>query len=122
MPVFLYKDSRNGKIHEIIQRMSEKHEAFSSDGFKLERIFTIPRASVDTKISPYSAKEFVAKTAKNGMTLGEMQDLSAELSEKRGGITGQDEIREKAEKSYETMTNGKKHPHSKKKKNDVILI
>ena len=120
MPVFLYRD-RDGKIHEIVQRMNEIHEAYSPEGFKMERVFVSPNAAVDTQINPNSAKEFVAKTAKNGMTLGEMQDLSAELSEKRGGITGQDEVRQKAEDSYSAKTKGKRHPHSKKKQETIYI-
>jgi hypothetical protein len=120
MPLFVFKHPSTGKVIEVVQKMTEPHYFTDEEGVTWTRIFTIPRASVDTKIDPNSAKEFVAKTAKNGMTLGEMQDLSAELSEKRGGTTGQDEVRQKAEDSY-TRATKKPHPHSKKKQETIYI-
>jgi len=116
MPIYLFIDNRTGKVSEIVQKMDDKHEAFAEDGYKLDRIFTKPRASVDTQVDPNSSKDFIRRTAKNGMTIGEMMDLSAELSEKRSGTSGQDEIRHKAETSYSKRCGGKKHPHAKKQK------
>jgi hypothetical protein len=113
MPLYIFQHPKTKKIIEIIQSMNEEHVFIDEKGIKWDRIFTKPQASIDTQIDPNSSKEFVSKTAKRGMTIGEMMDLSGELSEKRGGVTGKDEVRDKAEKSYKEKT-GKRHPHAKK--------
>lgn len=113
MPIYIYQHPKTKKIIEVIQKMNEDHIYIDDKGVSWERIFTKPQASIDTQIDPNSSKEFVSKTAKRGMTVGEMMDLSAELSEKRGGTTGKDEVRDKAEKAYQKKT-GKRHPHAKK--------
>jgi hypothetical protein len=68
---------------------------------------------MDTRISATDKQEFISKTRSKKMSVGDMWDLSAELSEKRGGATGQDEVKMAAEKKYKDKT-GKKHPHAKK--------
>ena len=61
MPIFVFKHPSTGKIIEVVQKMTEPHYFTDEEGVTWTRIFTIPRASVDTKIDPNSAKEFVAK-------------------------------------------------------------
>lgn len=113
MPIYLFEHPKTKQIKEILQTMNEEHVYIDDKGIKWNRVFTKPQASIDTQIDANSSKEFVAKTAKRGMTVGEMMDLSAELSDKRGGMTGKDEVRDKAEKAYKEKT-GKRHPHAKK--------
>lgn len=113
MPIYIFEHPKTKKIIEIIQNMSEEHVYIDEKGVRWNRVFTKPQASIDTQIDANSSKEFVAKTAKRGMTVGEMMDLSAELSDKRGGMTGKDEVRDRAEKAYKEKT-GKRHPHAKK--------
>lgn len=109
MPYYQFRNRATGEIKEVFQKMNDKHEI----GYEWERLFSNPRISFDTKIDHNSAKDFVAKTAKRGMTIGEMMDLSGELSEKRGGSTGKDAVRASAEKKYRDKT-GKVHPHAKR--------
>lgn len=89
--------------------MNEEHIYVDKKGVKWNRIFTKPQAAIDTSVDPNSSKDFMRRTAKKGMTYGEMSDLSAELSEKRGGTTGQDLMRQKAIDGYKAKT-GKEHP------------
>lgn len=60
-----------------------------------------------TKIDPYSQSDFVKATDKK-MTMGEMWDLSKELSEKRASKDGIDAVKEKNMREYERK-NGVKH-------------
>lgn len=60
-----------------------------------------------TKIDPYSQDDFRKATDKK-MTMGEMWDLSKELSEKRASKDGIDSVKEKNLKDYERR-NGVKH-------------
>lgn len=119
MPYYIFQHPKTKQIKEVFQSMKDEHIYIDDKGIQWNRVFTKPQASIDTQIDPNSSKEFVSKTAKRGMTVGEMMDLSAELSEKRGGMTGKDEVREKAEKAYEKKT-GKKHPHAKKQSKFLI--
>ncbi len=60
-----------------------------------------------TKVDPYSQSDFLKATDKK-MTMGEMWDLSKELSEKRASKDGTDAVKEKNMKDYEKR-NGVKH-------------
>jgi hypothetical protein len=113
MPLYIFQHPKTKKIVEIIQGMNEDHIYIDDKGVKWERVFTKPQASIDTQMSADNPKDFVNKTKNKNYTLGQLWDKSAELSQKRGGISGKDEVRDKAEKSYEKKT-GKRHPHAKK--------
>ena len=119
MPLYIFQNPKTKEYIEIIQRMNEEHLYIDSNGLKWERVFTKPQASMDTKIDATSAQDFTSKTRGKNYSIGQMWDMSAELSEKRGGSTGKDEIREKAEKKYEERT-GKKHPHAKKQSKFLV--
>lgn len=115
MPTYIYENPRTGEIKEVFQKICEPHTYSDSNGLMWNRVFTKPNAAVDTRISSINPNEFVSKTRGKNYSVGQLWDMSAELSEKRGGMTGQDEVREKAEQAYVAKT-GKPHPHSKKKK------
>lgn len=107
MPVYLYLNEETGEIKEIVQSMMEEH-VYSEDGINWKRVFTVPKTSIDTKIDPFSANEFIRKTNKKG-TVGEVMDLSSELSEKRAEKTGEgDPVKKKLFNDYEKRV-GKKH-------------
>lgn len=112
MPEYSYIDDSTGEVHNVIQGMNEKHEFFI-DGRKLRRIFTIPTASIDSKVDPYNQGTFLEKTSKMRGTIGDMQDFSRELSDRRGG--DQDPIKQKYYEKYSTRRKGKVHPDIQKK-------
>lgn len=109
MPLYLYQHPKTQEVKEVVQTMSEEHVYVDKKGVKWNRIFTKPNSAIDTQISPHSSKDFLKATAKRGMTYGQMSDLSAELSEKRGGMSGKDEMRQKVVDDYKQRT-GKEHP------------
>lgn len=84
MPYYIFKHPNKELYTEIKQQINEEHIYVDENGIKWDRIFTSPKISIDSKIDPYSSKAFIQKTNKNG-TLGELYDLSKEMSEKRGG-------------------------------------
>jgi hypothetical protein len=102
--------------------MSEPHVHKDASGVEWERIFSIPQAAFNTQISPNNRQEFIDKTRGKNYSIGQMWDMSAELSEKRGGSSGQDEVRMKAEAAYAKKTDGKIHPHAKVKKKKGFSI
>jgi len=109
MPIYLFKNPENGEILEVYQKMDEEHFYTDRDGIRWDRVFLSPNTSIDTKIDENSPSDFVRKTAKKGMTIGDMWDESAKLSEKRRKSQGKDPIKEKAIKKYEDKTK-KRHP------------
>lgn len=108
MPIYLFKNPNTGKVVSVIQGMNEDH-SYSENGIKYERVFTIPNASIDSQIDPYSSNQFIEKTGKMKGTLGEIWDYSKEMSEKRSRVTGSDPIKEKAEAAYSKKRRGIKY-------------
>lgn len=114
MPLYLYSHPETGETKEIIQSMKEDHVYFE-DGIQWKRIFTVPTASIDTKIDPFSQRQFIEKTGNKKGTVGNMMDLSAELSQKREQLNGkEDPIKRKHFSDYEKKV-GKKHVADKPK-------
>ena len=118
MPIYLFQHPKTKKVVEVVQRMGDLH-TYSEGGVVWDRVFSVPQAAINTRICATDSKDFVNKTRNKNYSIGQLWDMSAELSEKRGGATGKDEIREKVEKDYEKRT-GKKHPQRKKPSRLVI--
>jgi hypothetical protein len=107
MPSYLYRHPKSGKTVEIFQSVNEPH-IYSENGVEFERVWTVPQASFDTNIDPFSSQAFVEKTGKpNKITVGDLWDRSAELSAKRKEKLGRDPIKEKHEKQYKADRNRK---------------
>lgn len=113
MPLYTFQHPETEEIIEVIQRMGDLHSYSDKKGVTWSRIFTKPQTALNTRISSTNPKEFVDKTRGKNYSVGQLWDMSAELSEKRAGRSGQDEVRVKAENKYEEKTK-KKHPHAKK--------
>lgn len=118
MPIYTYKDDETGAVYDVIQGMNDKHEFFIN-GKKLRRIFHVPQASIDTRVNPTDEKGFLEKTSKMKGTIGDMQDFSRELSEKRGGEN--DPVKQNYYKHYAKKRRGKEHPDVIKKKRQERL-
>ena len=114
MPIYTFQHPKSGKVVEVIQRMSEPHVYVDAKNVTWIRIFSNPQVAFNTILSATDSKTFVEKTRGKNYSLGQMWDLSAELSAKREGASGVDEIRVKAESTYKNRTQ-QDHPHSKKK-------
>jgi hypothetical protein len=114
MPIYIYKHPEEEAYREIIQTMSEAH-VYSEDGVEWKRVFTVPQASIDTKINPFSSKEFVEKTGNKKGTFGDMMDYSAEMSRQREEKVGTDDpVKRKFFDDYKNK-NKVDHVHDKPK-------
>lgn len=114
MPLYTYEHPKTKQRKDIFQPMTAVHE-YIEDGVKWNRVFDAPNANVNSlsSIDPFSKKDFLDKTRDmKGGTLGDLWDVSAELSAKRAKKAGKDPIKEKAIKDYERKCHGKKHPHA----------
>lgn len=77
------------------------------------KIYSCPHMSVDTRYEAHSAKDFRKVTQnKKGLTVGDMWKKSAEFSAKRGGQTGDDEVKRRYYDTYEKATKTKRIPHA----------
>lgn len=116
MPQYEYRHPETGEVKQVIQGMNDEH-SYSEDGIQWKRIFSAPNASIDTRVDPYSGKDFDRATHKK-ITLGETMDFSKELSEKRADKDGQDPIQKKFFDDYK-KNNKVKHFEDRKKKIDI---
>jgi hypothetical protein len=110
MPEYLFQHPETNEVIFLVQRMNDPHVYTDDKGTVWARIFTVPQGAIDTKIDPWSSSEFVRKTAKRGMTAGEMWDLSKELSDRRIQTAGDDPVKRKVTEDY-TKRTGKPHPN-----------
>lgn len=120
MPFYLFYNPKTHEIKEVKQKINDPH-VYNENGIEWDRIFTVPNASVDTKVDPFSSNEFKNKTEKKKMTVGDMWDASKEASLKREQKAGVDKIKEKHFKDYSKKRRGIEHPESFKKK-DIYTI
>jgi len=86
-------------------------EVVEIEGIKYKRIFpTLLKGMSDTQsVDPYSYNDFKRLTSDKQMTVGDMQDLSAQMSEKRAEKDGVDSFKEKHYDKYSKMRKGTKH-------------
>jgi len=113
MPIYIYHNEQNDEYREIFQSMEDKHEYFGENGDEnsWKRVFTVPNASIDSQVDPFSSKDFVNKTNNKKGTYGDLLDRSKEMSEKRAQIAGGvDPVKEKYYQDYSKARKGAKHP------------
>lgn len=111
MPEYLYSDPEDpNKVVSVFQKMKDKH-VYETNGKKWKREYTSPQASIDTRIDPFSQKQFVQKTDGKVGSMGDLWDRSAELSKKREEASGtQDPVRKKYLEGYSKKRKGLRHP------------
>ena len=106
MPEYLFENPETGEIISVIQGIDEEH-TYSEEKKEFDRVFTVPNASIDSSVDPFSSQQFTEKTKNMKGSMGDMWDYSKELSEKRKEATGTgDPIRKKAEKNYSKKRKG----------------
>jgi len=113
MPIYSYIDDDSGETYDIVQGMNDVHEYYHN-GKKLRRLYFAPNAAMDMNAN--SESSFIEKSARMKGTVGDLQDYSKELSEKRGGFN--DPVRQEYYKNYSKKRKGVSHPdvlESKKK-------
>jgi hypothetical protein len=118
VPLYEFVQVKTGKKTEIFFPAKDCPSIGSiykdENGVKWKRVFSLPFASVDTKIDPNSASDFVTKTGKKRGTYGDLLDASKELSEKRTKERGEDPVKKKFFKDYSKKRFGVKHIEEKR--------
>lgn len=106
MPIYLFEHPETKEVVEVFQKMDEPHD-YEVNGIRYDRVFTIPTASVSTKYDPFNAKDFVEKTRNKKGTVGDLWDLSKELSMKREEKAGKDDVKIKQVEADKKLRNNK---------------
>ena len=115
MPTYVFQHPKTEELVELVQQMNEPHSFMDEDGIEWVRIWSNPNMAVNNSLidADTTCEDFVRKTKDKNYNLGEMWDLSAQLSEKREGTRGVDHVKEEAKKTYAKKCKGKKHPHAR---------
>jgi hypothetical protein len=106
--IYLFEHPETREVKEVFQRITEDHFYVDESGVKWKRVYTPTNFSVDGRVNAFSSKEFVEKTAKEGMSVGDMWDLSRELSDKREKSAGKDPVKERYVEDYSKLRKGKR--------------
>jgi len=111
MPIYVYKHPDEEEFREVLQGMNDEH-VYEEEDVEWKRVFLSPNAAIDNSIDPFNNQQFIDATYKKKGTVGNMMDLSAELSSKRaekaGGI---DPVKEKFYDNYSKERKGAEHPN-----------
>jgi hypothetical protein len=111
MPIYQFSHPEHPIVIEVLQSMKEPHIYVDDEGVEWNRVWSAPNASIDAKVDPFSSRHFVdAVNGKKGGTIGDMWDMSKEMSEKRKRVvgTGKDPLKEKYEHEYSSKRRGRK--------------
>ena len=115
MPEYTYKHPKKDIYIDVVQGINEKH-VFFKNGVEWQRVFSAPQIGIQTKIDPFSKRQFVEKTGQSRGSVGDVLDRSAELSQKRKDQTGGiDPLQEKHFSDYARIRHGKRHPSDPKR-------
>ena len=109
MPIYVYKHPDREEYEEVFQGMNDEH-VYEKDGIKWDRVFLAPNASVDSEIDPFNKRHFIDATASKKGSMGDMMDMSKELSQKRAAKRGGvDPVKQAYYDKYSKDRNGAKH-------------
>jgi len=93
MPFYTFQHPETNETIDIFFKMNDEKKYVDESGVVWSRVYYPPLFAFDTMIDPHDEKAFAKKTEKGG-TVGELFDLSKEMSERRGGDKN-DEIKVK---------------------------
>ena len=108
MPLYTFEHPISGEQQDIVFGINDEKIFVDESGVKWRRIFLSPNVSVDSGIDPFSKSQFLNKTSKKG-TIGEIMDISKEMSEKRKSKLGYDPVQKEYFKKYSEKRSGTKH-------------
>ena len=121
MPLYTYQNQKTGEKRDVIQTMKEDHIYFgekSDEPAEWKRLYEPCSFSMSSsaKIAdPFKKSSFIKATDNKKMTLGDMWDLSGEMSEQRAELAGgEDPVQRKHFDDYKEK-NGTKHNDDKPK-------
>lgn len=116
MPMYIFEHPDTGEQIEAFFSMDDEKKYKDKNGVEWKRVFTTSQLSTVGKVDPWDNADFVNKTAAKKGTMGDMMDLSKELSAQRAKESGGvDPVKEKYYKDYSKARGGAKHQDQMKK-------
>ncbi len=112
MPLYEFFNETTGESVDVFFHMTDEKIYNGEDGTEIgqwRRVYHAPLAATDTKLDPRDKAAFVRRTEKYSK-VGDFQNISKELSEKRAAKDGIDQVKETWLKKYSAERNNKKHP------------
>lgn len=111
MPLYTFSHPKTGEILDVFFHMNDEKKYIDEDGTEWTREYYSPELNTTGKTDPWSSKQFVEKTGQKEGKLGDMMNLSAELSKERASQNGGvDPVKEKYYKNYTKERLGAIHP------------
>ena len=98
MPIYTFEHPKTKEVKELFFHMNDNKVYIDEKGVEWKRVYHPTGFSFDTKVDPHDVKAFKRKTERGG-TLGDIIDLSKEMSEKRGGKNN-DPVKKKYHKEW----------------------
>lgn len=110
MPLYTFQSSDGELLHVTMdtKQPSDAYHAQKKNGKTFKRVYETPRISIDSRVGVSRSEFERATTNKKGLTVGQMEELSKEMSERRAEKEGVDIVKEKYYETYEKDT-GTKH-------------
>ncbi len=117
MPIYLFSNPENDSdVVEVIMSVNDIHE-YNKDGIKWNRVWQNPEMGIDTKLDPFSSKDFIRATSKSKDSIGSLFDRSKEMSIKRAEKLGHpDPLKQKHYAQYRKTRHGKSCPEERQEK------
>jgi len=114
MPNYTFKNLDTGEEKDFFYSMKEvpsSDTVIIADGVRWKRIFVAPQLNTTgmKPIDPFSQKAFREKTGSMKGNLGNLWDVSKELSEKRAEKLGEDPLKKKYFDDYRKRKRGINH-------------
>jgi hypothetical protein len=101
---------------DIFFHMSDDKSYIDKNGTEWIRQYYSPELNTTGKTDPWNSKQFVEKTGRGVGKVGDMLDLSKEMSRERASENGGiDPVKEKYYKNYSKERNGALHEDKKPK-------
>lgn len=113
MPLYTYIHPETEETIDIIQSVHDKHIYIDENGIEWKRVFAAPEINTKGTLKAETTdKQFSEYTKNQKGSIGDLWDRSAELSEKRKKVYGQDPVKKKYYNDWSKKRKGRIHPKS----------
>ncbi len=124
MPVFDFQHVESGEIISVYLSVKEPKESYSTqikDGKTYKRVYSAPLAASNIIRGNMSKEDFRKVTTGKNYNVGDLYDISKEMSEERAAKNGgKDPVKEKFYKDYEKRLNRKHTDVIKREKREQL--
>ena len=111
MPLYTFSNPNTGETVDVFFNMNDEKKYIDNNGLEWNREFHSPELNSTGKTDPWNSKQFVEKTGRGKGKMGDMMDMSADLSRERASQNGGiDPLKENYYKRYSKERNGAIHP------------